>query len=147
MPDVRTLGSVNLNDRTRYRVPRASESENKIYDAVWNPIRNSNLINLGVADHTATELTMDVWVLAGTGGGWGDVLTNFAAIQTQLDAAAAHSIAGTGSAVTYQEQAGTQASPTVYTVKWGRITEDRTRRSAVRLQMVGRLYLFCEPHA
>jgi hypothetical protein len=143
MPDLRTLGSVNLNDATKYRIPASSESENKVFEVVANPVLNSNAINLGMADHVATELTMEVWV---TGTSWAAMLTNYAAIQTALDAAAAYSIAGTGSAVTYQEQAGDQGAPTVYTVKWGKLTEDRTRRLEERNRRVGRLYLYCLPH-
>jgi hypothetical protein len=146
MPNVRTLGAagatIDLLDTTKYRVPRESETENKMVEVVWNPVRNTATLNVGNVDHTATELAMDVWV---TGADWQTVLDNYAAIQTRLDAARDFSIFGTGTVVAYVEQAGNQSSPTTYTVKYGTLREDRRRRSAETLTMVGHLTLLCEP--
>lgn len=146
MPDVRTLGpvgnTVNLNDTTKYRIPVSSEQQNDTYEVVQSPVLNNNLINVALHDLVAVELQMDVWV---TGTSWAAVLTNYAAIQTRLDLAAAFSIEGTGTVVQYIEQAGDQGSPTTYTVKYGRLTELRARRSVQRLRMVGRLSLTCLP--
>ena len=142
MSDVRTLGSVNLNDRSKYYIPVRTESERKVFEEVWDPIRNNSLINLGNFDHTATILSWEVWV---TGTSWANVLTNYAAIQTALNSAAAFSIFGTGSAITYVEQAADQSSPTTYTVKRGTFLEDRPRRLVEKLRMVGKLELLCNP--
>lgn len=145
MATTRTLGSVNLLSSV-YQVMRSTEGGVPSYEETWERERNGTAILLGQFCKATQPFSFDIEV-EGRTGGWQAALTAIAAIQTELNLAAAYSIAGTGTQIVYTEQFGNQSVASTWNVKFGKVWEIRSERLIDRAYTRIHVEFMCEPGA
>lgn len=141
MSATRFLGSVDLNDATRYDVPVRTESAKPVREVVQFFLRNTGKARLGFAGPVELMRAFDAYVF---GSSWSDVLGNIAAIQAELTAAALYSTEASGAQITYVEQNDDGPTQT-YNVTWGECYELVTERSTFLKRTMVHVELHCEP--
>lgn len=139
----RLIGAIDVDDLVTFWTVAASDDAKPVFEVKDDPINNTGQVNLSLFSLAAWDFSFETLIQSASVS-WQEVLNEMESLQTILDNAAAYSKDGTGSRITYSEQYGDQSSPTVYNIVYGKMTENRTKRSIPYGRTFVKFELHCE---